>query len=929
MASITITEEDNSLSVAGSGDIKAGMVIIADRGRVDEAVSVDKNTIIGLYGKPNPSKSTTHYSAMFYLEKASNMYVARCIHNAEDGSVETDTNRTARYAAALVRHTVSSLPSDVPDANYEPDRIIEPYANYIGSEFGLTQAEVDSFEFPVYSRDREFETLSNKISAGTTNQSYIVVDSFDGLQPGDNITFDASPSDTSTLYEIKELNLVTEKIPQITIEPCGSSLISVSAGTLIRRVYINNVSYDTAVTTTVAHSTGSTVIKVSSVDGIESGHTVIIGDNTAVVQSISEEDLTITLRTGLTSAVVSGTEVIYAQRTYETVTNNPSALRDASGSDVILMTDSDHILNNNRYTFMSGITNDETEFIVTKKNIYNEEQNQVTLDASVSVTTDTVISKMTASEFEERDVLLLIADNQGSWGSDVTVKITESSDYPDDCRIITVYENGVATGESFEVAFTDFVDGLGKQRYVEDVINGNSNYIRVKHNTNAVDSDGKPLLPLINNYSIWREDSEDIFTGTGKTIAEDLVYGDTDIVVSDYSGFELGNRIKFGEYDEEYKITGKSASQFTNGNESVIEYHLTIDRGIEVDRIESGSEISLYDHTEYKPVQKISGSTFPSYSINQAYTISGVTGVLLDCGANKMDGGHNGSTPDVADMISTLNKVFSNKEKLEVNILLDGGVYSTSYQQELDTIAQNRQDCFAYLSGDPSIFDSTDPLSAAIEFRENQSINSSYSGTFVDWVEIYCEYNKKNVQVSTDGLAAALQSVASQGGVWGELAAGWNSGVLFNVLKPVHIWSESDRDELLNVQLNPIKKYKTLGMSIWGNKTNLGTRSYLQMRNVRFLLIQLNVILRETLEYYHFTFNTEERRSLLCTTLQETFWNRFNSILEDLKVYDKTTSTDVDDGILRLYVGVQPNGVVEDINVTIGVFSATNTITVE
>ena len=903
------------------------MVIVADRGRVDEAVNVDKNKLIQLYGKPNPAKSTTHYSAMFYLEKAADMYVARAIHNAPEGTVETDSNRTARYSAALVRAKVSAIPDSIPDGTYVPDRIVEPYKMTNG--FGMTQKDINSFTFPVYAREREYERATNRIVVATSDSNILILNNFYGIEPGIKLSFGESVDDDSPVFEVLELNIVNVKIPQVTIQACKpGGLINVTAGTTIRRVIVGVVDFETPVTAAAQASAGTSVIEVSSTTEIESGQTLVIGDHKYIVQSVITDGNAIVLRTALEANVLETAPIKVEKRTYESVQGNPSALRDSSGSDVILMTNSDQLLNNARYTFMTGITNDETEFLVTKKSIYNEEQNQVTLDKATTTSLDTIIQIMTASEFEERDVLLLYADNQGAWGNQVTISIEASSDYPDTCRIIRVYENGVDTGEKFEVAFKDFVDGLGKQLYVEDVINGNSNYIRVKHNP-ITDEDGNPALPLINDYSIWRENPTDIFKSTTKMTLEDLVYGDTDILVSDFSGLELGNRIKFGDFEQEYKVSGKSAIEVGPEGSKWIEYHLTIDRGIQVDRIPSGADVRLFSHQEFKKVQKIEGSVFPNYDLNSSYVISDKVGKLLDCGTNKMAGGHNGSIPDVGDMIQTLNKVFSNREKIEINILLDGGVYNPIYQQRLDTLAQNREDCFAFLSGDPSALDATDPVEKVIAFRNSQNINSSYSATFPDWVVVYDEYNKKNVTISTDGLAAALQSVAAEGGVWGQLAAGWNSGVLFNVLRPVVTWTETERDRLLQAQLNPLKKYKSLGLSIWGNKTNLGARSYMQMRNVRFLLIQINIILRETLEYYHWTFNSDEARETLCITLQDSLWNRFSSVLNNLQVMDRTTTQDIDDGALKIYIAVQPLGVIENIYVTLGVFSNSRAIKVD
>lgn len=922
MAGIKIIEQDNSMSMAGTQSMTGAMVLIADRGRVDTPVLVDKNSLISTYGKPNPKKSVGMYSAMITLEKASSMYIARVIHNATEGSIEDSSNRTARFASALVRGKVTALPDGVPDVSFVADKIVEPYTNTDG--YGLTQKDIDSFSFPVYSRERLYQKLKAKIAVPTENSDTIIVNDFTGLDIGNKISFGASDevNDDSPVFEVLKTAEVEEKIPQIKIDKVT---INVVKGDAIRRVLINK--RETTFTVTAEVPVGTTQVGLSATTGLVSGSTISFGAQEAqyIVQSVTSD--TVTLRTALTATVTNGLVLNIHERTYEAVKGNPTVIRASQGSDSILMSETDNILNDGTYTFMTGLTNADSEFGIVKKVVYNELQKQVTLDKQTTTTTDTVIQWMKASEFEQRDVGLLYADNQGSWGSKVTVAISESADYPDKCRIFKVLEDGVDTGEKFEVAFERFVDGLGKQLYVEDVINGNSNYIRFKHNTQCVDLDGNPLLPLCNDYAVWQENPVDIFTETGVTLKEDINYGDTDIVVSDNTTLELGDRIRFGAFTDEYKVSGKSTAQVTDKGDTVNEYHITIDRAIQVDTITNGSAVLRFDHQENKKLSKLDTAYYDK-DLNSQLAISGVNGKLLDCGGNLLAGGHNGSIPDVGDMIQTLNKCFSNREEISINFLLDGGTYNPTYQQRLVTLAENREDCVAFLNIDPSALDSTTPLQSVIADRNAKNINSSYAKIAADWIYIYDEYNKHEVLVGMDGMMAALQSYAAEGGVWALPAAGWTRGKVFNVLRPQVVWTEDQRDKLLDAQVNPIKKYKSLGLSVWGNKSMQGTRSYLQMFHVRLLLVQMNIMLRERLESEHWLLQDSSKRALLCEEFKDSFWSKFNSVLNGLEVYDTTTTQDEDNGDLRIYIGIQPKGVIENIYVTLGIFSNSKTITV-
>lgn len=919
MAGITIKEIDNSISVAGTPDMIGGMVLVADRGRVDKAVLVDKNTLISKYGKPNPKKSVTHYSAMWVLAKASQMYVARVIHNAT--GTENASNFTARYASALVRGKINPIPDGIPDVSYTPERIVEPYTKADGN--GLTQADVDSFSFPVYSREREYQKQKVKILVPTENSQTIIVNDFTGLDVGNKISFgdNGDVNDDSPVFEVLKNETVTVKIPQLKI---NKTTINVNKGDTIRRVLINKEETNLSVATKAEAK--ATQITLSAVTGLESGTTITFGDSTNVYIIQSIETNIITLRTALKDSVAESVKVNIMKRTYEAVTGNPKVERASKGSDSILMTETDNILNDGTYTFMSGVTNAETEFGILAKTVYNEEQKQVTLDKVTTTTTDTIIQLMKASEFEQRDVGLLYADNQGSWASGtVTVSISKSPDYPNKCRIFKVFYNGVDTGEKFEVAFESFVDGLGKQLYVEDVINDNSEYIRFKHNTEAVDSDGNPMLPLCNDYCLWQENPTDIFKDSGVTIKEDLNYGDTDIVISDNTKLELGDRIRFGNFEQEYKVAGKATTQIMNDGITTSEFHITIDRAIQVDRIQVNSKVLIYSHQENKKVSKIETAYFDK-EINSTFAISGTNGKLLDCGGNLLSGGHNGSIPDVGDMIQTLNKCYANREEINVNFIVDGGVYTPAYQQRIVSLCENREQTVAFLSSDPSALDNTEACQAVIEARNNTNINSSYAKISPDWIYVYDEYNKQTVYISNEGMLAALQSYGASGGMWAVPAAGWTNGVCFDVVKVKKAWTEAERDLLLNAQLNPIKVLKGKGMCIWGDKTALTTRSYLQYGYVRFLLVQMNMMLRDRLENEHWMITDSSKRASLCEELKDSFWNKFSSVLNDLQVYDSTTTQDEDSQTVNLYVGIQPKSIAENIKVSVGIFSNSKTI---
>ena len=914
MAKITIIEEDKSLSVASAGALQAGCVVIMDKGRANIPVSVESDSdFIAKYGIPNPKKSVTAYSVLSYLQKSSCL-VARAIHTAPEGSVETISNRTARFASALVRGKITPAPTTIPDLTWQPERIVEPYIHTDG--FGLTQKQINGFQFPQYAREREYKELKVKLISDVTNNNTLIVNDFKGVEQGAQLAFNTADKN-STLYNVVSTIEKDVKLSKIV----SDKPVTATANSKLRHVKINKIV--SQITTTAVALKGANTITLAGVNGLTSGMSISFSEfeDIYVIQSVDSASKTLTLRQPLATQIPATSRFTLYNRTYTAYDDDTLLLRDVSGTNELLMKSVDLIGDGDIVTFMDGLTNAETEFVIKDKGIYNEQQKQIILDKNLTLSTNSKVFLLTGGDFEPRDVMLVYSDNQGEWGNNVTIEILPSNDYPNNARIIKVYDNGVEV-EKYEVTFKSFVDGLGKQLYIEDNINDKSNYIRVKHNTNMVDANGEPVLPLINNYAIWRELPSDVFKPTGKFTTETLTYGELDIKVSDFTGLELGDRLRFGNFLQEYKVTGKSSQQV--GTET--EYHITIDREIQVDKIANNSIIYKFDSVELKPVQEIS-QFYSNYATNSNLAISGNNGTLLDCGGNLLSGGHNGSTPDVSDLILCLKDAFANREKINVNILLSGGIYIPAYAQAIDSLIANREDCFAYLSNDPSALDNTDPVTATIQFRSDLNINSSRSALFADWIEVYDPYNKKYIMASVDGVAAALQSVAAQGGIWGLPAAGWEAGSLFGVNRLYYSWSETEREKLLDAQINPCKKFKTRGISVWGNKTLYAQRSFMQSRNVRFILMQMNVEIRDYMESQHWKLQDSDMRAIMVALLKDTFM-KYAPVVNQIEVFDKTTPADEDAGLLNIYVGFIPKGIAENIKVTFGVFSNSQGITI-
>lgn len=104
-----------------------------------------------------------------------------------------------------------------------------------------------------------------------------------------------------------------------------------------------------------------------------------------------------------------------------------------------------------------------------------------------TVTTGFTSAEMTSEDYDiadshANDVIAIYADNQGAWGNNLKVSVS-NIDTRDSTFDITVFEtvnNIDLSREVYHVSRVEQLDGNGNQLYLEDVINGNSLYLRVR-----------------------------------------------------------------------------------------------------------------------------------------------------------------------------------------------------------------------------------------------------------------------------------------------------------------------------------------------------------------------------------------------------------------------------------------------------------------
>jgi hypothetical protein len=265
-------------------------------------------------------------------------------------------------------------------------------------------------------------------------------------------------------------------------------------------------------------------------------------------------------------------------------------------------------------------------------------------------------------------------------------------------------------------------------------------------------------------------------------------------------------------------------------------------------------------------------------------------------------------------------------EIVDFNVLNVPGITNEALTLHAIETAESRADALAVidLTGDyAAASENTLPFSdrvgyvdAAVSNIKARNLDSSYGCAYYPWVQIFDKINNQYVWVppSVVGLGTMSNSQA-RSEVW-FAPAGFNRGGLsagaagIPVTAITQKLSSTERDDLYEVNINPIASFPAEGIVVFGQKTLQATPSALDRISVRRLLI----LLKKTI--------SRMATTVLFDQNIDVTWNRFSGMvepflrsvqlrygLEDYKIaLDRTTTTPelVDRNIMYAQIYLKP-----------------------
>lgn len=262
-----------------------------------------------------------------------------------------------------------------------------------------------------------------------------------------------------------------------------------------------------------------------------------------------------------------------------------------------------------------------------------------------------------------------------------------------------------------------------------------------------------------------------------------------------------------------------------------------------------------------------------------------------------MSGGNDGVTPTVGTVSSAFD-LFADSETTDVSLLLLGewGEFGGNADNRntilahLISIVESRKDCVAILSASWASVQSKNASNVISSFND---LSSNYAFADSNWKYQYDKYNDVYRWVPMNGDVAGLMArTDSERDAWFS-PAGFNRGIIKNVVKLAWAQNKTDRDDLYKKAINPVVTFPGQGTVLFGDKTLTTKPSAFDRINVRRLFIVLEKSIAAASKFTLFEFNDEFTRSQF-VSLVEPFLRDVKGrrgIYDFLVVCDETNNT--------------------------------------
>jgi hypothetical protein len=219
-----------------------------------------------------------------------------------------------------------------------------------------------------------------------------------------------------------------------------------------------------------------------------------------------------------------------------------------------------------------------------------------------------------------------------------------------------------------------------------------------------------------------------------------------------------------------------------------------------------------------------------------------------------------------ADYVTAYGQ-FTNPDVVDISLIVTGDAggaanFTTVQQYAIDSIASARKDCVAFLSPPQSgIVGGATPETAVTSWISTLGRASTYAVADSGWKYQFDKYNNVYRWIPLNGDIAGLCVRTDQTRDPWFSPAGVSRGAIKNVVKLAWNPTESQRDTIYSVGVNPVVSFPGQGTILYGDKTLVTQPSAFNRINVRRLFIVLEKSIATASKYALFEMNDEFTRA--------------------------------------------------------------------
>jgi phage tail sheath protein FI len=259
------------------------------------------------------------------------------------------------------------------------------------------------------------------------------------------------------------------------------------------------------------------------------------------------------------------------------------------------------------------------------------------------------------------------------------------------------------------------------------------------------------------------------------------------------------------------------------------------------------------------------------YALNNTAAFSANTDVAASAGTvytpafgtttSSMVGG--ASSAAVAANVQTGLDLFSNKDEIDISLIVTGDGLDTTTQNYATNIAKTRMDCVAFVSPlqGQVVGQSASAATTAVAAWAASLTGTNYAFADSGWKYQYDKYNNIYRWIPLNGDMAGLCVRTDDNTDPWFSPAGYSRGAVKNVVKLAWNPNQAQRDTIYSAAVNPVISLPGQGTLLFGDKTLTTQPSAFSRINVRRLFIVLEKAISNASKFSLFELNDEFTRA--------------------------------------------------------------------